>query len=67
MGYAALVETYEVATIQGQHGPTGARREVEDIVIRDRLACVARFLRCEHVVAERPQRFHRAARKVSFA
>jgi hypothetical protein len=66
-GDAALVESDKVATIQGEHNPTGARREVEDFVIGDRLPRVARFLRREHVVAERIQRFHRSTRKVSFA
>jgi hypothetical protein len=31
--YAVLVEADEVAPIQGEHGATRARREVEDFVI----------------------------------
>lgn len=52
MGYAGPVESEEVTAMQGEHGPTGVRREAEDFVIRDRLPRVARFKRRENVVAE---------------
>jgi hypothetical protein len=52
MGYAGPVESDEVAAIQGEHCPTGVRREVEDFVIGDRLPRVACFERRENVVAE---------------
>jgi hypothetical protein len=67
MDRASLVEADEIAPIQGEHGATGACREVEDFGIGDRLPRMSRFLRREHVVAERAQGLHRAARKFSFA
>jgi hypothetical protein len=53
MGYAGPVEPDEVTAIQGEHCPTGVRREVEDFVIGYRLPRVARFACRENVVAER--------------